>query len=212
MFTIKSCYSLFDSDSSTAVVLSGVLGALKHCWNSAALNKLQHFGWRLLHDKIPSKDQLFKHGILTDVTQLRCIFCPNDDTVMHLLGTCSFADNIRRNVYDWIGTLGEMRLEEFKSFFFKCEKVLNKLKQRVVSFIWLVSVWSIWLMRNIVIFNYVNPSFDECMLAIMYKSWIWLSSSCKIVDCSNFYTTFFFVLRRVVFVLVLSFGAPFCSL
>src|SRR4051812_36978775 len=91
----------------------------------------------------------------------------SDESVLHLFDTCSFMDNIWRKVYGWIGSLGELNLEEFKSLFFKCEKVKNNLKRSIMLVIWLVSVWSLWLLRNNIIFNDVSPSFDKCMPAIV---------------------------------------------
>ncbi|XP_058782239.1 uncharacterized protein LOC131656564 [Vicia villosa] len=188
IFTVRSCYSWLTAETALDSVSPGVLGALSSCWNSAAPLKMQYFGWRLLHDRLPSKDQLFKRGIITEITQLRCVFCSFDESAVHLFVSCPFADNIWRKVYDWIGSITELSLDEFKSFLFNCEKILSKRKRRVVSVIWFVSVWSIWLMRNDIIFNNVSPSFVDCMSAIVFRSWNWLSSFCKIIDCCNFYT------------------------
>lgn len=73
-FTVKSWYSLFFPDSVASVVPNGVYRAMNHLWNSEAPDKMEHFGWRLLLDRIPSKDQLFKHDILMDTNHFRCVF------------------------------------------------------------------------------------------------------------------------------------------
>lgn len=74
----------------------------------------------------------------------------------------------------WIGSMEDLTLEDCKSFFFNVEKVKNNLKRKITAVIWLVPIWSLWLLTNDFIFNQVVPIFDDCISAIVFRLWIWL--------------------------------------
>lgn len=57
LFSVKICYSLFDSRSAPYIFSSNVTRVLNHCWSSATLDNIRLFGWRLLHGRVPSKDR-----------------------------------------------------------------------------------------------------------------------------------------------------------
>lgn len=60
------------------------------------------------------------------------------------------------------------------------------MRRITVAVIWLATVWSIWLMRNAAIFKGDIVIFDDYITTIVYRSWIWITSSYKLAEGSSF--------------------------
>lgn len=56
--------------------------------------------WLVLHGILPTKDRLQKFGVVTDG---KCTFCQQDETLDHLFFYCMYTMDIRAKVLRWIG-------------------------------------------------------------------------------------------------------------
>ncbi|XP_058766423.1 uncharacterized protein LOC131640023 [Vicia villosa] len=170
-FSVHSCYELFLSGAyADSVCQEETANALVSLWKVEAPPELLFFGWRVLLNRMATKDQLFKRSIITKRNDSLCVFSKSqEETIAHIFGSCSFADYIWRRVLIWLDPFEELTLEEFKSFLCYVEKVKNVLKRKIEVVSWLVSIWSILLSRNNFIFNHIVPSFDDCMSGIDFR-------------------------------------------
>lgn len=85
--------------------LDGVFSA--HLWKTKAPSKILFISWRFILDKLATKDQLVKRGILVEGNESKCVFClTEDETLWHLFSSCVVFKGIWRRVYGWsdIGT------------------------------------------------------------------------------------------------------------
>ncbi|XP_058745976.1 uncharacterized protein LOC131618836 [Vicia villosa] len=145
------------------------------------------FGWRLIHDRLATKDHLFKKGIL-EIAEINCAFCSvEEECLAHLLGGCLVVKPIWLKVFDWLGSITDFSLVDFITFPFISDKVHSPAKRKIIGAIWLATCWHIWLIRNAIIFKDGNFSFLDCMSEIMHSSWNWLCSSGKLVKICNFH-------------------------
>ncbi|XP_058775790.1 uncharacterized protein LOC131650065 [Vicia villosa] len=153
-FTVRSFYELFFPEFAVGDSINeDVARALVSLWKLEAPPKLQFFGWRVLLNCIATKDQLFMRNIVPVSNDLCCVFCTTQlEDTDHLFGSCLFTDYIWRRVMNWLYFFEEMYFEEFKNYFFNVEKVKNALRRKVVAVIWLVAIWSVWLLKNDSIF------------------------------------------------------------
>ncbi|XP_058774251.1 uncharacterized protein LOC131648516 [Vicia villosa] len=136
--------------------------AVKHLWKVKAPPKVLIFGRRIIHNRFATKDQLIKRGILMDDIVSEYVFCSTEtESLSHLLGGCLVVEAIWRKVYEWIGPVDGLSLEEFEGFLFYFEKVKNLAKRSLVAVIWLATAWSIWNRRNGIIFKNDSSS-NEC--------------------------------------------------
>ncbi|XP_058768826.1 uncharacterized protein LOC131642615 [Vicia villosa] len=149
-----------------------IVKAVKHLWKVKAPPKVIFFGWRIIHNRLATKDQLIKRGILMDDIVSECVFCSTEtESLSHLLGDCLVVEAIWRKVYEWIGPVDELYLEEFEWFLFYFEKVKNLAKRSLVAVIWLATACSIWNRRNGIIFKNDSFSFTEYMSEVVFNSW-----------------------------------------
>ncbi|XP_058726276.1 uncharacterized protein LOC131597605 [Vicia villosa] len=169
VFSVKSCYNLFKARLSGPPISPLIVKSVKHLWKVKAPPKVMFFGWRIIHNRLATKDQLIKRGILMDGVDSDCVFCSTEsESLSHLLGGCLVVEAIWRKVYEWIGPVDDLTLDEFKGFLFEFEKVKNLAKRSLVTVIWLASVWSIWNRRNEFIFKNDSFSFTECLFISLH--------------------------------------------
>src|SRR4051812_48799671 len=108
---------------------------------------MNEFGWRYTLNMIPTKNQLVRRGILTDIRDTCCVFCfREDESKSHLFGFCEFTIRFWRKVLAWIGINLILSLGEFVDFFSHCQKVKNKSLRLSIGVIRLATIWCIWLM------------------------------------------------------------------
>jgi hypothetical protein len=79
-FSMKSTYSLvFNLMAERESFSQDQATAFKAIWKCPAPSKVQGFSWMLLHDRIPSKVNLFRRNILHQVEDRVCVLCGNHD-------------------------------------------------------------------------------------------------------------------------------------
>lgn len=64
-FSVKSCYDRFKAKLSGPPINSVLVKALNNLWKVILL-KFCFFGWSSIHNRIATKDQLFKRVIFVD--------------------------------------------------------------------------------------------------------------------------------------------------
>ncbi|XP_058741973.1 uncharacterized protein LOC131614405 [Vicia villosa] len=144
-------------------------------WKSVVPFKVKAFWWRLLANRLPTKDLLVLRGIPLSFDMVLCSFCKIDpENQDHSFFGCSFVKNIWRDIAVWIGKDGIGEEESFSSFmdwhsFCKSKKVLVKK----VDIIWLATTWSLWLSRNVVCFWEEVWNLDDLIWNIKVLVWRW---------------------------------------
>lgn len=89
--------------------------------------KTSFFGWSLL-----------------DNSDLNCVFCSaEDENLLHLLGGCVVVLGVWKKVFEWLGDIDDLTLEDFVRFPFAMHKVKNIDNRAIVAVIWLATVWCI---------------------------------------------------------------------
>lgn len=122
-FPVKSCVEHF-TDKQPSSMPSDILISINHLWKVNVPPNLLIFGWRFLLNRIPTKDQLFNRGILSEARYLCCVSCSTElKTLSHLFCRCSHLISIWNKVYEWMGILMDLSLGDFVDFFSHCDKV-----------------------------------------------------------------------------------------
>ncbi|XP_058764822.1 uncharacterized protein LOC131638284 [Vicia villosa] len=170
-FTVKSCFGSISAELNVGdMVDEAILKALNFLWKTKAPAKLSFFGWRVILNRIATKDQLIKRNVVLDSNDNLCVFCHlHDETISHLFGSCSFMENIWNSVCKWLGDDMVLSVEDFKAYFYHAENIIQVVKRNILGVVWLVTIWSAWLVRNNCIFNLITPSFDNCMSTIVFR-------------------------------------------
>lgn len=186
MFTVKSCYERFFRILSGPPLSEGIVSAAKCLWQVKTPSKILFFGWRVIHNRLATKDQLFKRGILVHDRDYQCVFCLlEEENLSHLLGGCTVVSRVWLKVFEWIWPIDNLVLEEFVGF--NGIPVKDKAKKAIILVIWLATAWCIWNRRNAIIFKKEKFSFTECFSEIIYISWLWLLNHYKLMNMCNFH-------------------------
>jgi hypothetical protein len=105
LFSVKSTYTAISNMLITGSSVTPEEGtAFKAIWKCNAPSKVSAFLWKLLHDRIPTKVNLYKRRILRPEDNQACAFCGNcEENSLHLLLYCDFALVVWQGVFDWLG-------------------------------------------------------------------------------------------------------------
>ncbi|XP_058763266.1 uncharacterized protein LOC131636670 [Vicia villosa] len=77
-FLVASCYSFLGLDRIPYGPPNEFVDAFGMVWKAEVPFKIKAFGWRLLLDRIPTKDLLVYRGISFPLDKLKCSFCGYD--------------------------------------------------------------------------------------------------------------------------------------
>jgi hypothetical protein len=105
VFSVKSCYSLLSRRVLPLVDIPVVQKfVFQRIWKSGAPLKVNAFSWQALIDKIPSKSNLFRRGVVREVEETYCNCCGVSlETTTHILLHCNLASTVWYRVCNWLG-------------------------------------------------------------------------------------------------------------
>jgi hypothetical protein len=133
--------------------------------------------WRLLRNRLPTKDNMVHRGILLP-TDAACVAgCDHIESATHLFLHCNAFSNLWSQVWNWLGislvSSGELRLH-----FIQFTKMagMPRASHLYLRIIWFATVWVIWKeMNNCVFQNTVSTPFI-IIDKIKLHSFLWLKS------------------------------------
>ncbi|KAL7189991.1 hypothetical protein ACSBR1_039601 [Camellia fascicularis] len=136
------------------------------------------FGWLAWKGRIKTSCYLQSIGVLSDASNVSCIFCRNElETVNHLLLCCPFSWRIWSNIINWWGVSWVLSgsvsslLQWWDGYRFnKKEKVIWKVMPLAV-------LWSIWRKRNEMVFNGTQVVLERLCELIKIRIALWFGAS-----------------------------------
>jgi hypothetical protein len=174
-FTVKSAYVARLDSLVMPAIDPGTVQALKHLWLNNVPSKVSIFGWRLLLERLPTRDALFNKGVITNNLEKSCAFCSNmDETLHHCFLGCHFIATVWRDVYHWMG-ISHLSASNVQQHFIVFGDIIKGKKcKKVKQLIWLATMWSIWRSRNNILFRGDVVNIITLVDQIKYISWFWL--------------------------------------
>jgi hypothetical protein len=157
--------------------------ACKNVWRSAVPSKVSAFAWQLLLDRVPTKDNLVKRGLMHGGEDM-CSLCGLDvETTRHLFLHCRFAAAVWYALNRWLGVVVVSPGDVLTSYGMLVGSGMNKKIRKGYSSVWLAYVWVIWKSRNDRIFNIVVVSVDDMVDSIQRISWQWFLNKVAVNSC-----------------------------
>jgi hypothetical protein len=104
---VKSAYESLAKELVVGPILP-VLEAkiFKDIWCSPAPSKLIVFSWQLLHDRVPTKDNLILRVILPHGNDGLCVWCRSvRESSTHLFLHCKVASAVWYGIFRWLGVV-----------------------------------------------------------------------------------------------------------
>jgi hypothetical protein len=174
-FTIKSTYwsiiNLYISLDPIDLLESKAFMSL---WKCCAPSKVQAFGWQLLIDRLPTRQNLFRRQINLGEGNHHCVWCGAElETAVHLFLYCDFSRKIWAKVFVWLGLDFSLPHNLFSILCCLRDSTGSKTKKKGLVMIWSAVVWKIWLSRNAAIFKNEITSVLDVVEAAKVLSWKW---------------------------------------
>ncbi|GKV11964.1 hypothetical protein SLEP1_g23173 [Rubroshorea leprosula] len=118
-------------------------------WNSYIPTKICGFVWQLLLNKIPTKANLFKRGVISQTQELICCFCNEHvEDRDHLFLKCRIVDEIWNKCFKW-WNLQKTNFENcWEAFVKHAESPPHAKRKKGWEAIWFSVTWTVWLTRN----------------------------------------------------------------
>jgi hypothetical protein len=173
-FSVKTLYIHLERVLVPHAILShSAQFVFKHIWKTAVPSKVCVLAWQLVLDKIPTRENLCRRGILTNDANV-CLLCNGvAESTRHLFLHCPFASAVWYGLNRWLGVVVVPPLEMGMSYEQLVATGPNKKIRKGFSSVWLAFVWVIWKTRNDRIFNNMVGNVDEALDCIQRLSWQW---------------------------------------
>ena len=150
-------------------------------WKLDIMPKIKIFLWQMCHNALPVRGNLFRRGCQLDPI---CPLCTNDiESSEHLFQDCpqtrqswELAQQHRWIPYQTPTTASNSWLPKFETFLATYDK---KTLQRIAFLL-----WSIWRMRNDVIFQQAVVQPNKCLIRAKKLCAEWRIRTCMSVDIS----------------------------
>lgn len=112
-------------------------------WRSFAPSNIKAFTWRLLLDRIASRENLLKRHVLPSVDAATCILCQcHVETSFHLLFSCSFAMQVWQRCFSWL-CLSPSSPSSVREHLSEFQLGRSSSQKKAARAIWMARVWSI---------------------------------------------------------------------
>jgi len=152
-------------------------GELATVWSHLIPLKVSVLMWRMLQNRILTKDNLARRDVLNG-GDISCSFgCGEEENVSHVFFECRIAAELWREILKW--TNFSTALHNTVSMnFHQFEGLIGARSVRAERFrvIWFASIWIIWKGRNEKTFRNKNGSAEAWLEDIKLLSWKWLTS------------------------------------
>jgi hypothetical protein len=139
-YSVSSAYQLLTSQQTVTLDAAEDL-----IWHKHVPLKISIFAWRLLRDRLPTKDNLVSRGIIAPTAHLCVSGCGCVESARHLFLSCSFFGSLWSLVRSWIdfSSLNSQSLSDhFLQFTFSSGGL--HVRRSFLRLIWLLCVWVVW--------------------------------------------------------------------
>jgi hypothetical protein len=100
-YSARGAYQILPYQSAPMIVTAGEL-----VWHKQVPLKVSILAWRLLHDRLPTKLNLFRQRILQQADVMCMAGCGHDESSSHLFLHCAYFGSIWQHIRNWLGISG----------------------------------------------------------------------------------------------------------
>ena len=144
-------------------------------WQKDIPLKVVIFAWRLFRNRLPTKDNLLRRGILNNDNCLCVAGCDSLEIVNHLFLHCSFSGSIWHLIHRWIALSTTAPFSPSDHFTqFRLGGGGPHMRKSLLNVIWFATVWELWKERNNRIFKSKECSILQLVDKIKLLSFSWL--------------------------------------
>ncbi|KAL6508843.1 hypothetical protein OROHE_021402 [Orobanche hederae] len=147
VFNVKEAYAAISNIHELDGGVRGKESRAAAVWNSSAPFKQQLFAWRVIRNRIPTRDNLAKRMELS--VEGRLIPCceQTPETATHLILRCAEMEALWNRMVDWIGISWAVPVELFDHFTYFSSALGNDKYKKRLRGLWICVAWMIWRWR-----------------------------------------------------------------
>jgi len=152
---------------------------LTDVWNDLIPLKVSALVWRIMQNRIPTKDNLVKRGVLIESQKLCSFGCGKEENVSHVFYECKLAAEVWQHVLKWLNISSALQTTTLSNFLqFKGLIASGRVRTERFIVIWYACIWILWKGRNEKTFKDKNGSLETWFEGIKLLSWKWFYLIC----------------------------------
>jgi hypothetical protein len=147
-------------------------------WHKQVPLKVSIVAWRLLKDRLPTKLNLQRRGIVQVADNLCISGCGNAESAVHLFLHCQVFGSLWNRIRSWIGVSG-VDTNNIREHFHQFTHYLglSKARRSFLQLLWLLCIWLVWNERNNRLFNNSEKSIEHLLDKVKFHSLWWLKAN-----------------------------------
>jgi hypothetical protein len=133
--------------------------------------KVSILAWRLLRDRLPTKNNLLRRGII-QADNIRCVAgCGFDESATHPFLHCELFGSLWQHVRSWIGISGADPQNINDHFIqFIHYRGHSRTCRSFLQLVWLLCIWLVWIERNNRLFNNIQTPIFQIIEKVKHNS------------------------------------------
>ncbi|KAL8513079.1 hypothetical protein ACS0TY_019311 [Phlomoides rotata] len=136
--------------------------AYKKLWKNWAIKKATITAWRIIKERVATKDNLTRRGSNFSPLEKACTLCnKEEESTRHIFFKCEVTSLIWGKLINWLGVTMVLHEKPMVHFLQFCECLEKDDRAKVAATIWIGTTWSIWNLRNNVIFNKTKYNIEK---------------------------------------------------
>jgi hypothetical protein len=153
-------------------------------WKSPTPSKVVVFLWKLLYDRIPTKENLLLRGIIQQGNGSFCVWCGDfRESSIHLMLHSKVAMIVWYEIFKWLIVVIVMAPNLFYLFDCLIGATRSKKERKGFVLVWHSTLWCIWRAQNFNIFRNLVKSPLEVVEEVKVLSWRWSVDRLNISPC-----------------------------
>jgi hypothetical protein len=147
-------------------------------WLKQIPSKVSAFLWRLLRNRLSTKDNLVRRNVLSHNEAVCVSGCGRIESATHLFLDCDVFGSLWSHVWLWLG-ISSVTPGDIQQHFFQFINMpgLPRSTHLFLKVIWVTSVWIIWKERNDRVFNNKVSIPSILIEKVKLTSFLWLQAN-----------------------------------
>jgi len=180
LWTLETCRSYSVRSAYRIITISPPLVnpvPVADLWHKDVPLKVVLFAWRLLRDRLPTKENLYHRGVLDRDSILCAAGCDLVESSQHLFLHCNIFGSVWHLIYRWLGISAVVPSQVSAHFTqFSVSGGVGNKRRSITQVIWFATVWEIWKERNNRLFNDKQGTVTQVVDRIKSLTFRWLKA------------------------------------
>ena len=146
-------------------------------WLKQIPSKVSLLVWRLLRNRLPTKDNLAQRGVLASTDMACSAGFDTTETVTHLFLHCTISSDLWSKVQNWL-RISLVLSGDMRQHFVQFTKMagMPRSSHYFFALIWFATIWMMWKDQNSRVFQNTTSNSFTLIEKIQQQSFLWLKS------------------------------------